>query len=75
MIEDIIAIPLVATVRLSISQTMINWGFFYLYYPQYQLIFLFIENCRSILEARAILLNIQFSANSLTEHAHLTRLL
>ena len=45
--------PHVATVRLSISQTMIKWGFFYLNYPKYSLIFLVIENFRSILEAQA----------------------
>jgi hypothetical protein len=46
-------LPHVATVCLSISQTMIKWGFFYLYYSQYQPIFLVIENFRSILEAQA----------------------
>lgn len=35
---------------------MIKWGFFYLYYPQYQLIFLVIENFRSILEAQQVML-------------------
>ncbi len=50
--------PHVATACYFASQTMIKWGFFYLYYPQYLLIFLIIENFRSILEARDIFVNI-----------------